>query len=54
MGTGLQARFLAIVSIDADCSGKPLYMWGPGWISEQGDVDHVYPPSEGTSPPSFP
>ena len=52
-GEGMKARFLAIVAIDPDCSGKPLYVWRRGHINENGDVTGSYQPEAGEKLPKL-
>lgn len=50
-GAGMNARYLAIVSIDPECKGRPVYLSCEGHITTNGDVDGNYAPNEGDVPP---
>jgi hypothetical protein len=52
-GESKKARFLAIVAIDPDCSGKPVYVWRRGHIDENGDVTGGYQPEAGEKLPKL-
>ena len=48
-----KARFLAIVAIDRDCSGRPVYVWRRGHINADGDVTGTYEPGAGDKLPKL-
>jgi hypothetical protein len=52
-GEGKKAHFLAIVAIDPDCSGKPVYVWRRGHINENEDVTGSYQPEAGEKLPKL-
>lgn len=52
-GEGPTAHFVAIVAIDSDCSGKPVYVWRRGRINTTGDVEGGYVPESGYLPPGL-
>ena len=52
-GESEKARFLAIVAIDPDCSGKSVCAWRRGHINENGDVSGTYEPGAGEKLPKL-
>ena len=52
-GEGRNAHFVAIVAIDSDCSGKPVYAWRRGHLNDTGDVEGAYVPRLGNEPPAL-
>jgi hypothetical protein len=52
-GTGQQARFLALVAVDPECTGKPVYVWRRGIVNANGDVSGAYQPATGDQLPNL-